>query len=154
MASKEKKTSEVARVGRFGLVGIINTVLDFAIENFLHFALSFSPVVAGVISGTIAMINSFFLNQRFTFKAKKTEPKKVVYFFAITLFGIYVIRSLILKLLTEVWLWPAQTVYTITHALHLPFSQQFVTNNFALGVAIFVVLFYNYIMYKKFVFDA
>jgi putative flippase GtrA len=112
-----------------------------------------SAVWAGIISGTAAMINSFIFNKNFTFRAKKLSVFKLILFFVITAFGLYVIRPLIIYFFTSVWLWPSQVVYDITQWLRLPLSQEFDTRNLALLIAIIVVLFYNYLSYKFFVFN-
>ncbi len=139
-------------VGRFGLVGVLNTLLDIVLVNILTQIFGVALIAAGLISGTVAMINSFIFNQRFTFKVRKVSPARTLYFFAITMFGLYVIRPLILQFFTKQWLSPGELVYSVTSALHLPFSHSFDVNNFALAMAIIVVLGYNFIMYRKFVF--
>lgn len=158
--SEEKKLTaktnhtEIKQVGRFGLVGILNTVVDFAIYNgFLLLLPGFPVVWAGVISGTAAMINSFVFNKNFTFKAKKLSTQKLVMFFVITAAGLYLIRPFILYIFTDFWLWPAQALYDVTSFLHLPFSPEFDTRNLALVVAIAIVLVYNYLLYKYYVFN-
>ncbi len=165
-----KNHAEIAQVGRFGLVGILNTLVDFLVLNILSMTLlpktylvfSFSLlgevysvtglILAGVISGTAAMINSFIFNKNFTFKAKKLATQKLVMFFVITAFGLYIIRPVILYIFSDVWLWPAQFAYEITTWLNLPFSRDFDTRNLALLAAIAVVLVYNYLMYKYYIF--
>lgn len=146
------KQKLVGQAGRFGLVGVLNTVVDVVIINLLTQLAGMSLVLAGLISGTIAMINSFIFNQRFTFKVHKLKPVRILYFFAITMFGLYVIRPFILQLFTKQWPMPGEIVYSVTSALHLPLSKSFDVNNFAIAVAIVVVLGYNFVMYKKFVF--
>lgn len=170
MKKSKLKGSEVRQVGRFGLVGIMNTVIDFLVLNIL--AVTLLPkslnllnfnlfgieivitglVAAGLISGTLAMINSYIFNMRFTFKKRDIDTRHSVYFFLITILGLYAIRPVILKLLTDTWLWPSQVVYSITSSLHLPFSSNFDQRNFALLVAIAIVLVYNYLTYKFIVF--
>lgn len=140
------------QAGRFGLVGVLNTLVDVVIVNILTHFLGLDLVLSGIISGTVAMINSFVFNQRFTFKVHKTTPTRVLYFFAITMFGLYVIRPLILQFFTKQWLTPGEFVYSVTSSLSLPFSRSFDINNFALAMAILVVLVYNFLMYRKFVF--
>ncbi len=147
-----KRDSEIKQVGRFGLVGILNTVIDFVIFNLLRLLL---PVaIAGVLSGTVAMINSYIFNQRFTFRTKQVSTQRMVAFFALTAFGLYVIRPAVIYLFTGWWLWPASTAYNISHALGLPFTLEFVTDNAGLVAAIAVVLCYNYFTYKKLVFKS
>lgn len=144
------KDNELKRVGRFGAVGILNTAVDFIVFNIVRLLI---PVaVASVISGTVAMINSYVFNQRFTFRAKHVTPRQTAMFFILTMFGLYVIRPIVITFLTKSWLWPAQTAHTITATLGLPFSQKFITDNLALVCAIVIVLFYNYVTYKKWVF--
>lgn len=165
-----KKNSEIAQIARFGLVGILNTVVDFVVLNVLVITilpksleiLNFSifgksyvitgVVLAGIISGTAAMINSFIFNRSFTFKTRNLSRNKIVLFFVITAFGLYVIRPVILYYFTQVWLWPSQLLYEITASLKLPFSQDFDTRNLALLVAIVIILVYNYLCYKYLIF--
>lgn len=145
---------EVKQVGRFGLVGILNTVIDFIVYNCLLLFIPAVPAVwAGIISGTAAMINSFVLNKNFTFRAHKLSVHKMIAFFVITAVGLYVIRPVVIFAFTELWLWPSQLLYSITTALRLPFSQEFDTHNLALVAAIAVVLIYNYLLYKYYVFN-
>lgn len=162
--------AEAFRVGRFGLVGIMNTVVDIVVLNVL--AVTVLPkslviaqftingilvtitglMVAGAISGTLAMVNSLIFNARFTFRTRHVSTRHIVYFFLITMFGLYVIRPIILKVFTDIWVWPADITYRVTSAVGLPFSRDFDERNLALFAAIAVVLVYNYLMYKKFVF--
>lgn len=53
---------------RFGAVGVVSTVVDFAIFAMLALGFDFNPVVANVIAYLVAVTNSFVLNNRFTFK--------------------------------------------------------------------------------------
>ncbi len=170
MKTTKHSDHEVKQVGRFGLVGILNTVVDFVILNILVitilpkgsvlFTATFfgvtvaitGIVAAGLISGTVAMVNSYIFNMRFTFRKRNIDTKHTVYFFIITIAGLYIIRPIILKLFTDVWVWPSQLAYSITSGLHLPLSRDFDERNLALMAAILVVLVYNYLMYKYFVF--
>ena len=148
------KHSEAAQIGRFGLVGILNTVVDFIVYNLIHLVLpSLLPAIAAVISGTVAMVNSFVFNKNFTFRTKKLPPAKLILFFALTIVGIYIIRPIVVGVLTGYWLWPGQVAYRVAGILHLPLSQDFVSYNTALVAAILIVLVYNYLTYKYFIFN-
>ena len=59
---KNKET--VKQVGKFGVVGIMNTVIDFGVYNLLIFAFSFYAVYASIISVSIAIINSYIIQCR------------------------------------------------------------------------------------------
>lgn len=150
----EDGKKELGQVLRFAVVGVSNFLVDFIIYNLLlKFAPGISAVWAGILSGTAAMINSFIFNKNFTFRAKKLSVFKLVLFFTITAFGLYAIRPIIIYFFTKVWLWPSQALYGVTTWMNLPFSKEFDSRNLALMIAIVVVLFYNYITYKYFVFN-
>lgn len=155
--SKPKKQSgakkELGQVIRFAIVGVSNFLVDFVIFNLLtYFVANFSIVWASIISGTAAMINSFIFNKNFTFRTRKLSTFRLVMFFVVTAAGLYAIRPIVIYFMTSIWLWPSQLLYSITTSLKLPFSQDFDTRNLALLVAIAVVLVYNYLIYKFFIF--
>jgi putative flippase GtrA len=58
---------KVPRPGRFALVGIANTALDFAVFTLLVKGLGWSPVPANVLSYSCGLLNSFVLNRTWTF---------------------------------------------------------------------------------------
>lgn len=167
---EQNNHNEVRQVGRFGLVGVLNTVVDFVILNVLSatilpkslvlgsitiFGINYTItglILAGVISGTIAMINSFVFNMHYTFKARSVDALHASYFFILTFIGVYAFRPVLLKFYTDIWPWPVNLAYKISTWLHLPFSEAFVERNVALAATIMVVLVYNYIAYKYIVF--
>jgi putative flippase GtrA len=156
----EKKTKkedgakkELGQVVRFAIVGVSNFLVDFIIYNLLIlFITNLSVTWAGIISGTAAMINSFIFNKNFTFRAKKLPTFKLVMFFVLTAGGLYVIRPVVIQFFTQTWLWPSQIAYKVTTFLRLPLTQDFDRNNLALLAAIAVVLIYNYLVYKFYIF--
>lgn len=168
--TKKPEHNEALQVGRFGLVGVLNTVVDFVVLNILAatilpkslilgsvtiFGTNYTItglIIAGLISGTIAMINSFIFNMRFTFRARKVDALHATYFFVFTMIGVYIFRPILLKFFTDVWTWPVLTADHISTFLHLPLSQLFVERNVALAVTILLVLVYNYLIYKYIVF--
>lgn len=81
---------------RFGIVGVANTALDFAIL-FLLVALGLDKIPANYISTGISFIFSFFVNKSFTFKSKGGNVKKqFAYFIIITIIGLWVIQPLVI----------------------------------------------------------
>ena len=145
---------ELGQVIRFAIVGVSNFLVDFILYNLLIKFVPNLPIVwAGIISGTAAMINSFIFNKSFTFRAKSLSTFKLVLFFILTAAGLYAIRPVIMHFFTQIWLWPSQVAYSITSFLRLPLSRDFDINNVALLAAILVVLVYNYLVYKYFIFN-
>lgn len=142
------------RVSRFAVVGIFNTLFDFAILNSLVFVLGQKTIIANIISGTIAATVSFFLNHSFVFKqGDKRTLRKFVTFICITMVGLYGLQNLIIFVLTHYFTAPADWCFDILNCLSADtFSREFVRLNFAKGVATLASLTWNYLLYAKLVF--
>ncbi len=81
------------QAAKFGLVGILNTLVDLGILNFLLWA---TDTTAGLgfsifkgMSFTVAVVNSYFWNKFWTFKKKETASasKEFTQFFVVALIG-------------------------------------------------------------------
>jgi putative flippase GtrA len=152
------------QIGKFTVVGIINTVIDVAVLNFLVLVFQFKfqftvfgfPfLIANIISVTLAMINSYFWNKYWTFRSKKKKNwlSEILKFFLITVIGIYVINQLVFNLLNTYWLWPTQIVTNFSHLIGISSLDNFITLNFAKILAILASLVWNFIGYKLWVFN-
>jgi len=53
---------------RFGLVGVVNTVVDFIVLNVLVSVVGIAIVPANIVSTTVAMLTSFTLNKKAVFQ--------------------------------------------------------------------------------------
>ncbi len=58
----------VHELAKFGIVGAINTVLDFGLANLLVFGLHWSPLVGKAGSVAVAATSSYFMNRHWTFR--------------------------------------------------------------------------------------
>lgn len=146
-------TLDFTRLKRFGLVGVVNTVLDAALFNLLTWHVIALPVLwASVLAGTLAMLNSFVANQRFTFRARHTPLRRVALFVVITLLGIYAIRPLILDVFITTWLWPANRLLALLARVGVLADGDFVRRNLGWLVAVAVAMLFNYVGYREFVF--
>jgi len=122
---------------RFVLVGGLNTIVDFGLMNL--FRLFLPLVVANTFSTGIAMIMSFFINKKWTFKSTgKNYLREVVLFFVFTIIGIWVIQN------GFIWL-----IETFAPHFGLP---DFIFANAAKIIASVPSLIWNYITYNKIVF--
>ena len=147
--------TEFRRVSRFGVVGILNTLLDFGIYNVLTAQAGWSVLPANAVSTTIAMLFSFFANRHLVFKGHSSSAwRQAALFFATTAFGLYVLQLGVLHLLTAVWLGPVNVAVSFAHGLGLRsvLSDSFVRNNSAKVAATVVSLTWNYFAYKLVVF--
>lgn len=123
---------------RFLAVGGFNTALDFGLLFVLK-AFGLPVITANIMSTTIAFCFSFFANKKYTFKTTDTNVKReIVLFIAITLFGLWVLQTIIIKL--------------VTYALEPYGLPSDVTLLVAKLVATVVTMVWNYVMYSRFVF--
>lgn len=84
---------------RFGLVGSMSTAIDFGLLFFFR-SFGLPSVGANVISTTTAFLFSFTANKKYTFKTQGTNVKRELMLFTIvTLFGLWVIQSIVIWLL-------------------------------------------------------
>jgi putative flippase GtrA len=125
---------------RFGLVGIVNTGIDFGIL-FVLVALGLPIIASNFVSTSVALVFSFFANKSFTFKHEgKSTTKQIVLFFVITLIGLWIIQPLIIE-----------GVKLATDSFSL--NKFFVLLTGKL-LATCASLVWNYLLYRKFVFKA
>lgn len=124
---------------RFGLVGAANTALDFGLLLVLANFFAVPHVIANIISSSIAFVSSFFANKKYTFKTTgQSVVREMILFTVITLFGLWVIQSAIITLLTP----PIQSIVT----------NDTITLVIAKLIATLASLTWNYVLYSKVVF--
>lgn len=153
--TKQPPVSEVKRIGKFGVVGIINTLIDFTIYNLLSSKTTLTLIQSNLISTSVAMIFSFWANRSLVFESRKGNPvKEAIIFFVVTAFGLYVLQNGIIHILTVDWTGPVHLATRIVHSIGLSgkLSDSFVIKNSAKLAGIVVSLTWNYLTYKKWVF--
>lgn len=146
--------TELKRIGKFGLVGLINTGLDFSLLNILHFHAHMSLIGANVISTTAAMIFSFFANRQVVFGASD-HPwwQQAARFWAVTALGLYGLQNGIIWLLSHPLHQLTNVAASLGQALTFhTFSKAFIVANGMKLVATAASLIWNYILYKRLVF--
>lgn len=152
----EEKKELTKQVGKFGIVGIINTLVDIGIFNVLKFIFGFATVTANIISVSAAIINSYVWNKNWTFHDKDKNVSKQFIIFVLLSIGGLIINTVVLLFLTQTWTLPSDLAVKITHFIKLNsiFSDNFVFFNFAKALAILFSMVWNFITYKKFAFKA
>ena len=94
----EKMKKLFAQGAKFALVGVINTLVDAAVYFLLRLLPFFSEyyLAAQAISYTCGVINSLFMNKKFTFKEKgPMGARRVIAFFAVNLVSLGVSMAVI-----------------------------------------------------------
>ena len=81
------------KIIRFGIVGAINTALDFGLLLlFTHLGLP--KIVSNTLSTGMAFIFSFFANKKYAFRSSSGNVKREIALFTIvTLFGLWVLQN-------------------------------------------------------------
>ncbi len=155
----------VKQIGKFGVVGIINTLVDMTILNFLFLILSFKATInilgldfllANIISVTIAMIGSFILNKYWTFAARgknRNILEETLKFILITIVGMFFIHQIVFNFFAIWWVAPTNLAKNIVHLIGIYKLDNFITLNFAKILAILSSMTWNFIGYKFIVFQ-
>ncbi len=79
---------------KFGLIGIVNTVLDFAVWNALLFI---GPIKAQIVATAISATSSYFMNRHWTFRhrARSGLRREYTLFFAFNAVGLVITASIL-----------------------------------------------------------
>ena len=127
-----------SRLIRFGIVGTLNTFIDFGLL-FLLKSLGLPIVTSNIISSGTAFVVSFFANKTYTFKTDGGNVvREMILFTIVTLFGLWVLQSIVLS----------SVIPFFTNLTHNRDSALMMAKLAATAVS----LIWNYILYSKFVF--
>jgi putative flippase GtrA len=123
---------------RFGAVGVINTLIDMGLLFTLK-AFGLPTIPANIISTTAAFCFSFFANKKYTFHTTKTNVRReILLFIIVTLFGLWVIQTIVIQIITFLLVSTSLSSDLILLA--------------AKATAILASLIWNYTLYSRIVF--
>ncbi len=88
---------------KFGITGLSGLFLDFLVTWFFKDVLLLQKFLANAIGFTVAVINNYFINRKWTFKSEQKIPRQLVIFFLASLVGL-TLNTLVVYLFNEVWL--------------------------------------------------
>jgi len=91
------------QAGRFALVGVVNTLVDYLLFNGLVYLAGLGVVPANILSGCAAILVSFLLNRNWTFPESKDHGA------AHLQFGKHLVTTGVGLLLATVTVWLADT---------------------------------------------
>lgn len=122
----------IVEFGKFAVVGIIGTMVDFGVYSVLTRLLGFYYLLATAISVFLAIINNFFLNKYWTFKRGHSgrTGQEYIKFFIVSLINYFFNLGITYFIMEH------------THAEVLVGSYK---DYFAKAIAIGIVLFSNYL---------
>jgi putative flippase GtrA len=137
----------VFQAGKFVIVGIVNTLIDFGVLNLLMYLTNITSGIGYAafkgISFLVAVTNSYFMNKFWTFKStgQERKGKEFLQFFAVSCVGFAInvgVASLVVNVISKSF--PG-----------LGFSAKFWANIGALA-ATFCAMAWNFVGYKFIVF--
>lgn len=135
------KLKNKAEKARFLLVGASATTLDFCLLFVFRYLFNLPVIPANIGSTGIAFCFSFFANKKYTFRSNGSSViREMILFAVVTLFGLWVIQSIIIDLLS-----PILDDMLSNHAAAL-----FAAKLIATGVT----MVWNYVLYSRVVFSA
>jgi putative flippase GtrA len=154
-----RKTS--LQVRRFALVGAANTFLDYVLfiglTKLFHLPLDL-VWVAKVISGTVAIMNSFYLNRRWVFGAGGARSGQAVRFVVVTVVGVYGIQTTLTQVLTTRYPGVGHALFRLLDWLGLVaafpalFTRALAIKTAAFVLATSVSMTFNFCAYRSWVF--
>lgn len=132
---------------KFGIVGIIGSVVDFGVFNLLASLLKFPSVWSSVISFSLAVINNFVWNRYWTFPETRHIPiaRQLTQFAIVSLAG--------LAIRTPLFAWLEKLLIPLAER-YLPnlLTPTIIGHNVALALVILVVMLWNYFINRLWTF--
>jgi len=86
-----------SELSKFGVIGAVNTVLDFVIFNALHFGFGVGPLSSQAVAMVVAATSSYFMNRHWTFakRARSGMRREYTLFFLLNLVGLVILEACI-----------------------------------------------------------
>jgi putative flippase GtrA len=149
------------QLGRFGMVGILNTVVDYVLFIGLTkvFSIPLEQVwIAKLISGSVAIANSFYFNRRWVFRhSNRHWGQQAWRFLASTLIGVFIIQTLLVQLFSNDYPAFGRALYNLVSDSGLSQTFGFLTEALvikttAFGIATIASLCWNFVLYKLWAF--
>jgi putative flippase GtrA len=143
------------RLGRFVIIGICNTVINFIILNIAFYGLHQGKLVSSFIATSCSVVFSFILNRSFVFADKERPAMKLVFFIIVTLSGILLVQNSVYALGIYLIHNHEFGLINFVHKLAgIHISRDFVDVNLSNVIASLFVMVWNYNGYRLFVFKA
>lgn len=133
-------SKERTRFIKFTVVGTFGAIVDFGAFNILFAVFLMPEIMAQAISFTMAVASNFIWNRYWTYPDSRSKRirSQLIQFFLVNLIGLG-IRTPIFAVLH---LPLRELVEAVPYSL--PLSPEMIGNNLALGVAVGIVLFWNF----------
>jgi putative flippase GtrA len=143
------------QVVRFGIVGVVNTLVDYVV--FIGLTIAFSIPLSQVWlakypSSIVAMGVSFALNRSWVFGSQGSVGGQLLRFFLTTIVGVLVIQNLLTQLFSSEVQVFGKAVWHVVDALGLPLTESYTIKTVAFILATLASLTWNFLIYRSWVF--
>lgn len=141
-------------LGKFFLVGVVSTVVDYLLLNVFAVWLQLPLVLANSIAAPFSSFLSYKLNKKIVFEERMYGRRKTLLLYvAIVGFGILVIQNTLLHILEpSVARSIAEVVKPTLDSLGLHIREQVISINIAKVGASLLMALWNFFMLRRFVF--
>jgi putative flippase GtrA len=149
------------QVRRFAAVGVLNTTVDYVLfvglTKLLRLSLDW-VWIAKVLSGTVAIALSFWLNRRWVFRAHGATAGQAARFCATTIVGVYGIQTSLTQFFASSEPRAGKALYSVLHDMHLVgyfpsiLTEAFVIKTVAFVLATAASMTFNFLVYRFWVF--
>lgn len=95
-----------AQVAKFGVVGVVATVIDFGIMNILHYGLGTSLLIANTCGFVISLIFNYLASMKYVFSHREgmSRTREFVIFIVLSVIGLGLNDAIVLALAEAVGL--------------------------------------------------
>ena len=137
-------------VAAFLAVGVVSTLIDYALLNTFRFAFGWPLLLANCLSATVSSFASYKLSKNVVFDGTEHDRKTTLLLYALIIgTGIVVIQNTVLHLLGNGAL---DGVSGLLKDLGVPLSVMAISINIAKLIASLTAASWNYFMLRRFVF--
>lgn len=130
----------------FSFIGVFNTLFDIVVYIVI-LNVSHSIIIANLSATSLALIGSYLLNSRLTFKSKKWTFGSFAAFVGVTVFGLWVLQTAAIYVFTHLISF-LPTIYWHFFGHYQKTAQQLVPKLLATAIT----LVWNYLWYNKVIF--
>jgi putative flippase GtrA len=159
--SRRRRLPATATFSRFAVVGVANTLIDYALflllANLLQLSLD-TVWIAKVLSGTVAMANSFYWNRRWVFRSSGAPVGQAWRFVVTTVTGVYVVQAVLTHLFASRWPAVGEAVFDLLESTGIRglapaiLTESLVVKSVAFAIATAASMTFNFTMYRFWVF--
>jgi putative flippase GtrA len=149
------------QVRRFVAVGVVNTFVDYvlfvALTKIMRLPLDW-VWIAKLISGTVAISISFYLNRNWVFRATGTAIGQAARFVGTTVLGVYAIQTPLTQLFANSYPGLGKALYVVLRDTGLSgsfpsvFTEALAIKTAAFALATSVSMTFNFLLYRLWVF--